>query len=783
MSSWLRSLRSVIQGQAPALKRRLARLGRRTSGPAITRPRLQLEDLEGRVVPSGGAWWMHNHEMGGDREDHGEMGGDREDSDQKSPSKAQQSTFVQTNLVSDVAGLAQVTDPNLKNPWGVSFSATSPFWISDQGTNDSTLYAVKVVNGLPVVTVNSLVVAIPTKATPPNGPTGQVQNNTTSFHVGANPAAFIFANLNGQISAWNGGTTATVEATGATGSVYTGLAIGSNGSANFLYAANDALGRIDVYDGSFAPVTLGTGAFGTFIDPKLPAGKNLVPFNVQNIGGSIYVTYAPAGHTAQTMATEGQGAVAVFDTTGHFIEQLISGSKLASPWGITLAPAGFGSFGGDLLVGNFAYKVSEINAFDPKTGKFLGTLTDANGNKILNPGLWALTFGNGGNGGDPNTLYFTAGINNETDGLFGQIQAAPTLAKGAPVVTSLPTAVEQSFTTVPANGDQNPSGVAFVPKDIKSGGLLQPGDILVSDFNNKADLKGTGSTIVRVTPSGERSVFFQGTTSLGLTGALGVLKSGFVIAGSVPTTDGTFATVKPGALLILDSNGKLVTTLTDSKLLDGPWGLTINDEGSDVQVFVSNVLSGTVTRIDLEIPKTGAPVVESMTQIASGYMHGANAMTLAVGPAGLAYDARKDILYVASTDDNAIYAIADAGDTTKDNGKGKLIYQDAVHLHGPVGLVLAPNGDLIAANSDAVNADPTQPSELVEFTKQGKFVGQFSIDPKTGGAFGMSLASVDGSLRIAAVNDNTDTLDVFTLAMASPLRAKKHHGEGDSDDD
>jgi uncharacterized protein (TIGR03118 family) len=746
-----------------------------------------LEDLEGRVVPSGGDWWMHHHEMGGDREDRGEKNG--EDSDEKSRSAAQQSTFVQTNLVSDVAGLAQVTDPNLKNPWGVSFSATSPFWVSDQGNSKSTLYTVK--NG--VATVNGLVVGIPTNATPPNGPTGQVFNSTvvstadfkipTSAGGNGNRAAFIFDNLNGQISAWNGGTTAIKVATGATGSVYTGLALGTSGPNNYLYAANDSLGRIDVYNGTFAPVTLGAGGFGTFTDPELPAGKNLVPFNVQNIGGSIYVTYAPAGRANQIAAPEGQGAVAVFDTTGHFVKQLISGSKLASPWGITLAPASFGSFGGDLLVGNFSFGVSEINAFDPKTGKFLGTLTDANGNKILNPGLWALTFGNGGNGGDPNTLYFTAGINNETDGLFGQIQAAPTLAKGAPVVTNLSTAVEQTITTIPANGDQNPSGVAFVPKDIKSGGLLQPGDILVSDFNNKADLKGTGSTIVRITPSGERSVFFQGTTPLGLTGALGVLKSGFVIAGSVPTTDGTFATVKPGSLLILDSNGKLVTTLTDSKLLDGPWGLTINDEGDEAQVFVSNVLSGTVTRIDLKIPKTGAPVVESMTQIASGYKHEANATTLAVGPAGLAYDAKKEILYVASTDDNAIYAIADAGDTRKDNGKGKLIYQDAVHLHGPVGLVLAPNGDLIAANSDAINPDPKQPSELVEFTKQGKFVGQFSIDPKTGAAFGMGLASVDGSLRIAAVNDNTDALDVFTLTMASPFHAKKHHGEGDSSDD
>ncbi len=326
------------------------------------------------------------------------------------------SAYLQTNLVSDVVGQAQVYDPNLTNPWGVSESATSPFWVSNQVSNDATLYSVTA-NG---ISKAPLTVAIPTTATGPQGPTGQVFNATTSFDLAnGQPAHFIFANLNGTISAWNGGNTATIEAT-TPGASYTGLAIGSNAQGNFLYAANNSTGTIDVFDSSFKPVTMGIGPFGTFTDPDLPSG--LVPFNVQNINGQLYVTYAPAGHAAQTTATPGQGAVAIFDTCGCFVSQLTAGGPLAAPWGLALAPSSFGLFGGDLLVGNFAYHDSSINAFDPATGKFLGTLDGADGKPLLNPGLWALTFGNGGNGGDPNTLYFSAGINGEKDGLFGEIQ-------------------------------------------------------------------------------------------------------------------------------------------------------------------------------------------------------------------------------------------------------------------------------------------------------------------------------------------------------------------------
>ena len=316
-------------------------------------------------------------------------------------------SFLQTNLVSDIPGLAAITDPKLKNPWGVSFSNASPIWVSNQGTNTSDLFTV---HGLSV-TQNALEVSIPTTASGPQGPTGQVFNNTGAFLVNSSPASFIFADLNGTISAWNNsaGTTAQLKGFGTPGAVYTGLAI-SNLPIPLLYAADGAQNRIDVFDGSFTLVNLGPGAFNN----PFPG---LVPFNVQNIGGRIFVTYAPQGRAAQIGASEGQGAVAVFDTNGNLLQKLINGSKLASPWGVTLAPATFDGFGGDLLVGNFSYAAGEINAFDPASGAFLGQV-------ISNPsfqGLWALAFGNGGSGGDPNILYFSTGLNGETDGLLGAI--------------------------------------------------------------------------------------------------------------------------------------------------------------------------------------------------------------------------------------------------------------------------------------------------------------------------------------------------------------------------
>lgn len=338
-----------------------------------------------------------------------------------------------------------------------------------------------------------------------------------------------------------------------------------------------------------------------------------------------------------------------------------------------------------------------------------------------------------------------------------------------PIIPELTPTPTLAVSTVPANGDVNPYGVAFVPRGFPKGGAIHPGDILVSNFNNSANQQATGTTIVAVTPSGQASVFFQGPATpgaLGLTTALGVLRKGFVLVGSVPTLDGTSATVQaPGKLLILDRHGNQVLSLSDAKLLDGPWDLTILDENEHAAVFVSNVLSGTVTRLELDMSEDGHVEVETATQIASGFLTRADPAALLIGPTGLAYDGRKDILCVASTGDNAVFAIEKARRRQSDAGMGKLIYQDNVHLHGPLALVLAPNGDLITSNGDAVNPDPNQPSEIVEFTPSGRFVAQMPVDSsgQQGGAFGIALAVEDNQIRFAAVDDIFNTLEVWVM--------------------
>ncbi|HEY6328518.1 MAG TPA: hypothetical protein VI756_04205 [Blastocatellia bacterium] len=320
----------------------------------------------------------------------------------------------------------------------------------------------------------------------------------------------------------------------------------------------------------------------------------------------------------------------------------------------------------------------------------------------------------------------------------------------------------ENVSIVPSNGDVNPYGVAFVPTGFPTSSI-QPGDILVSNFNNSANLQGTGSTIVSRTQTGQVSLFFQGSSPLGLTTALGVLRKGFVLVGSVPSTAGTAATIQPGALLVLDDSGQLVTTLTDSTFLDSPWDLTIIDHGKKATVFVSNVISGTVSRLDVAI-KAGALTVVSKEQIGSGYTTAPNAAALVVGPTGMAFDAATDTLYVASTGDNAIYAISNATTATSSAGKGTLIYSDNTHLHGPLGLVLASNGDLITSNGDAINADPTQPSEIVEFTPTGTFVTQFQLDPNQGAAFGIALESIgSGFAQFAAVDDSSNSLFTWII--------------------
>jgi uncharacterized protein (TIGR03118 family) len=353
--------------------------------------------------------------------------------------------FLQANLVSDLPGVARVLDPTLKNAWGISLSpGGGAFWVSSNGGGVSELYLGDV-NGNPI--------SAPFKVTiPGGGPTGQVFNpnqpimangssNAFSVTDGTHTAAavFIFASRTGVNTGWNPGVgapiqtpfgmvsgTAEVGFQAADGAIYDGLASGDVGAAHFLYAADLHNGKIDVIDGQFHKVALGANGFGTFADPNLPQG--FAPFNVQNLGGKLYVTYARQDATAtRDVAGPGNGYIDVFDTSGHLLQRLVSGGALNSPWGLALAPANFGSFSNELLVGNFGD--GTINVYNPTTGAFVGQMLDENGNAIHIDGLWGLAFGNGVSSGPANALFFSAGLNGGRDGLFGSLQ--PTVPGGA----------------------------------------------------------------------------------------------------------------------------------------------------------------------------------------------------------------------------------------------------------------------------------------------------------------------------------------------------------------
>lgn len=302
--------------------------------------------------------------------------------------------YQQTNLASSA------TDPDLINPWGISQSPTSPFWVSDNGTGKSTLYNTAGVK-------QGLVVSMPAAAPI----TGTVFNGTANFQGDT----FLFASEAGTIAGWRGALGTNAEQLYAvTGAVYKGLAIST--AKDVIYAANFHAGTIDIFDSTHpAPI-------GSFSDPTAPAG--FAPFNIQNIAGKFYVTYAVQDADKEDdVAGAGNGLVDVFDPVTHTFTRLVTAGKLNSPWGVAVAPANFGDLAGKLLVGNFGN--GTINAYDPTTGASIATLSDAANTPIINDGLWALNFGNGGNGGDANTLYLTAGGATESTGLLAAITPVP----------------------------------------------------------------------------------------------------------------------------------------------------------------------------------------------------------------------------------------------------------------------------------------------------------------------------------------------------------------------
>jgi hypothetical protein len=226
--------------------------------------------------------------------------------------------------------------------------------------------------------------------------------------------------------------------------------------------------------------------------------------------------------------------------------------------------------------------------------------------------------------------------------------------------------------------------------------------------------------------------------------------------------------VEQGSLIVLDRRGRIIRNLTSKQFLNGPWDLTVRDDGDHAQVFVSDALSGSVARLDLKIlngddEDPNRLVVTEASRIGSGYLHRCDSAAFVIGPTGLALDSQRDILYVASTGDNAIFAIQDAGERQIDSGKGTVVVQDAVHLHGPLGLLRAPNGDLITTQGDAINPDARHPSEIVEFTSTGRFVAQFPVNSAAGSAFGLALEAFEDGFRFAAVDDTLNVLDIWVV--------------------
>ena len=344
---------------------------------------------------------------------------------------AAQSTqhYKQTNLVSDLPGMAAVTDPNLVNPWGMSRSSGSPWWVSDNGPGVSTLYTGA---GSPV----PLVVTIPPAESGGGNtgtPTGQVFNGTSDFQLTpGNPARFIFVTEDGTVSGWNPAVqpaTAVIKVNTHSASVFKGVALAaaatqSGASANFLYVADFRKGRVNVYDANFHRVFMDDDAFR---DEGLPEGY--APFNVQNIGGNLYVAFAQQdSQKHDEVDGAGLGYVDVFSTGGRLLHRFEHGQFLNAPWGITQAPSDFGAYSHDILVGQFGS--GQILVFDPVTGRFKGTLNDAAGMPIVIDGLWDIAFGGGTTSGPSNTLFFTAGLDGEQHGLFGTITAVENVLGG-----------------------------------------------------------------------------------------------------------------------------------------------------------------------------------------------------------------------------------------------------------------------------------------------------------------------------------------------------------------
>jgi len=557
--------------------------------------------------------------------------------------------YLVHNLVADLPGIADFTDPNLVNPWGIITSSSSPFWVSDGGTGLSTVYSS---NGA----VSGTKPSIPpsAKGAAPSTPTGIVFNGTGGFLVQGKVPNFIFVTADGTVSAWASAVSATqaqlMVDNSSSGAMYYGLAVSatSTTAAPLLYAANFNSGNIDVFDTNFKPVPMA----GAFVDPSVPAGY--APWNIQNLGGKLYVLYAKQ-NASKTFAISGagNGYAAIFDLSGNLIKHLASNGPLNAPWGVAIAPATFGAFANDILIGNFGDGL--INAFDPTTGSALGALSDQNGNTISYPGLWGLIVGNGGSGGDANALYFVTGYASQKHGLLGSIQAAPTItsvtnaagtqtviapssyisiygANLAPVTrnwtfsdfsgVSLPKSLGGVSVTV----DGKPSYVYYI--SAKQIDVLTPADTTTGPVNVIVTNTGLVSNTMSVTMATFSPAFFL----LKDNKSIAAVHSNGAIVGAATLYPGFSSPAQAGETIGLLGNGFGTTTptLPDGQIVAAAFACattpTVSFGNAPAQVLGCGLVSAGVYEVDIVVPAGAAGSGDNVVTITfSGVVSNSNA--------------------------------------------------------------------------------------------------------------------------------------------------------------
>jgi len=552
--------------------------------------------------------------------------------------------YLVHNLVSDLANTADHQDPNLVNPWGVGFGPT-PFWAGNNGTGTATLYGG---SGVPI----PLAVNIPQAANAGTaGPvTGVIFNtfasNAKAFDVQAGmPSLFIFCSEDGVISGWNaavsGKKASILFDNSKSGAVYTGCALGGTAEAPYLFVANFNAGTIDVYDGdlNLNPAPYNTGSLpqpystsSPFSNPAIAAG--FAPFNVQNINGTLFVTYAKQDAQKHTnVGGVGNGYVAMFNLNGSLIANLISQGPLNSPWGMGLAPANFGSFADALLVGNFTD--GKINAFNATTGAFLGELDDTTDNPIAVPGLWSLNFGGGADSEDPGTLYITAGIgggpNNdpvESHGLFASIQAAPAfqttgIINGASFIAG-PIA-PNSWVSIKGNGLSATTGTwdvtgSTLPTEVNGVGITVNGTAVPVSFVSNTQVNflipstiSTGPAQIQTTNNGLASAaatvevdplapafFTLGTNATNGNNYVAAEHANGTLIGPALTIQ-TATPAEPGETIMLFATGFGPAPAPDGTLAVTP---TIAIDGIDADVSFAGAVGPGLYQLNVVVPST-----------------------------------------------------------------------------------------------------------------------------------------------------------------------------------